>query len=372
MTTYFFAGGGTGGHLYPGLAIAECLRELSSGPVTCHFLASDRAIDRQILTTEGAMFTPLAAKPFSLRPRGLVRFVRNWAPSLREARGMIREAQKRGPVQMVAMGGFVAAPAVQAARVEGVPITLVNLDAHPGKANRWIAKYARDIFTSVPLTGLPRWKPVPPIVRKVAKLSLSREQCRRELGLRLDQPVLMITGGSQGAGSINRLMMALAKEAPQALAGWQVLHQAGGPKEGASDDVPSLMAAYKQAGISAAVVDFTRQMGLWWGSSDLAISRAGAGAVAEAWANKVPTVFMPYPYHKDQHQKANAQSLVEAGSCVCVEDAVEPAANMRGAGSLVIRLLTTPDALEKLKRLGESLPPADGAEQVARKLVLNV
>lgn len=370
MTTYLFAGGGTGGHLYPGLAIAECIADLtkSSGQsATFHYLASDRPIDQQILTAEGVMFTPLSAKPFSLRPRGFIRFARNWAPSLRLTRQIIRDARAKGEVKMIAMGGFVAAPAVQAARVEKVPITLVNLDAHPGKANRWIAKHAASIFTSVLLPEHPSWATVPPIVRKVARPVLTQAQCRRELGLRADMPVLMITGGSQGAGSINRLMMALLGQSPQALAGWQVLHQAG-----AKEDSASLVAAYKAARVSAAVVEFTKQIGLWWGSSDLAISRAGAGAVAEAWANRVPTVFLPYPFHKDQHQKANAQSLVTAEACVCVDDLVEPASNLRSAGSLITRLLTTPDMLEGLKRAASTLPPADGAEQVARKLVLNV
>src|SRR5688572_13743999 len=131
-TTFIFAGGGTGGHLFPGLAIAEALEAGAGGAGgaphrrSALFLCSSRPLDARILSAADQPFQALPARPFSIRPRGLVRFLSAWAPTVRQTRAAIGAARADGrAVHLVAMGGFVAAPAVQAARVERVPITLV-------------------------------------------------------------------------------------------------------------------------------------------------------------------------------------------------------------------------------------------------------
>ena len=143
-----FAGGGTGGHIFPALAIAERL-DAASRRV---FICSDRAPDAEILRKERADFRVIPAKPFGVRPRALVMFLRSWGPSVRAARAIIRQSRAGGAeATVVAMGGFVAAPVAQAARAEGVPVLLVNMDAVPGKANRWIARRAARVVTSAPV-----------------------------------------------------------------------------------------------------------------------------------------------------------------------------------------------------------------------------
>jgi UDP-N-acetylglucosamine--N-acetylmuramyl-(pentapeptide) pyrophosphoryl-undecaprenol N-acetylglucosamine transferase len=198
------------------------------------FLCSDREIDRKVLEPEGVAFKALPAKPIAMGVRKMWRFISSWPGSVRATRAAVREARAHGPVHMVAMGGFVAAPAVQGARAEGVPITLVNLDAAPGKANRWIAKRIGNevAFTTVADAAHPKWTLVAPIVRSEATATRDKAACRRELGLDADKPVLMITGGSQGATSINLLMTALVKEHAGVFKarGWQVLHQTGRTK----------------------------------------------------------------------------------------------------------------------------------------------
>src|SRR5262249_25466138 len=118
--TFIFAGGGTGGHLYPGLAIAREIARVSGGSVRSIFLCSDRPLDGQILSKESVEFVCLEARPFSVRLRGLMAFMRTWGKAVRESRKIIRRAglEGKGSVHVVAMGGFVAAPVVQAARVE--------------------------------------------------------------------------------------------------------------------------------------------------------------------------------------------------------------------------------------------------------------
>src|SRR5690606_34808033 len=148
-------------------------------------------------------------------------------------------------------------------------------------------------------------------------------QAREALGLAPDQPVLLVTAGSQGAATINRMMMALVKH-PQgraALADWQVYHLSGAREREAVER------AYAEAGVAARVEPFCQRMGLAWRSAELAISRAGAGSVAEVLANAVPTIFMPYPYHKDQHQRLNALPLADAGGAVLVQDHIDAEAN---------------------------------------------
>jgi UDP-N-acetylglucosamine--N-acetylmuramyl-(pentapeptide) pyrophosphoryl-undecaprenol N-acetylglucosamine transferase len=364
---FVFAGGGTGGHLFPGLAIAEEILKRKPG-ARCVFLCSDRAIDAQILGAarlEGRAveFRALPAKPVSLRPKGLLAFARSWGPSVRATRALIRTAG--GPVNIISMGGFVAAPAVQGARAEKAAVTLVNLDAVPGKANRWIARRAARIFTAVPPSrkwGAKPWVEVPPIVRQAALAGRPASDCRLGLGLDPAMRTLLVTGASQGAGSINQMMAAFVKADASRLAEWQVIHQTG--REG----VEEMRAAYAGAGIPARVEPFFETMGLAWGAADLAVSRAGAGSVAEAWANRIPTIFMPYPYHKDQHQRFNALPLERAGGALVVTDHIEPGANLSAAGAELAACLANADRRKAMRAALVGLGPADGAARVAAAL----
>lgn len=354
---YLFAGGGTGGHIFPALAIAEQLR--ATGPARCLFLCSDRPLDAQILSREHAHYRVIPAKPFGVRPRALLRFLRSWGPSIREARRAIAERRRAGEdVRVIAMGGFVAAPVVQAARAEKAPILLVNMDAVPGKANRWIAKHAQRIVTSAPVESEP-WERIPPIVRAAATASSDPGACRAELGVDPRSLTLLVTGASQGARSINALLIELVRSHRPVFDGWQVIHQTGAHEDEA------VRAAYATAGIPALVRPFFDGMGLVWGAADLAVSRAGAGSVAEAWANGVPTLFLPYPYHKDQHQRANALPLEQAGAGIIAEDKIDPALNAAGAGSVLLELLASPERRAALRKGLADLGPADGAARVA-------
>lgn len=379
-----FAGGGTGGHLFPALAIAEELHKQSGGRASCVFLCSDRPLDARILSAEGVEFVPSPAKPIVASIRGVTRFLGSWGPSLREARALIRRLHAgESPPIVVAMGGFVAAPAAQAARAERAPLVLVNLDAVPGKANRWIARRADRVFSSIavqPECG-PKsahdWQVVPPIVRSGALAPADPATCRRALGIDPDRPTLMITGGSQGASSINALLAAMltSERTRTAFTGWQVLHQSGPTKQG--DTSNELARAYAQAGVRCVVREFVGgstpeargEMARWWGAADLAIARAGANTVAEAWANRVPTVFLPYPYHRDQHQRVNARALVGTGGCWLCTDHIDPDSNLAEAGERIASLLRGPDELMRARGALRELPEADGAARLAAVLL---
>ena len=373
--TFVFVGGGTGGHIYPGLAIGEQLDAIAGAASVRHVhVCSDRAVDRAVLEPEGVEFAALDARPLGLRPRALLKFLTSWGRSIRKARKLYRalRADAAGaPVRVVALGGFVAAPCVQAARAEGLDITLVNLDAQPGKANRWIARHAARAITALPTVApfARSWEVVPPIVRASAKGG-DREQCRQSVGADSGQRVLMITGGSLGAESINNAMIQMLPAlAPVFRDGhWRVLHQCGGGID-AQRTADELARVYDQQGVPAMVTPRVRQLGDWWGAADLAISRAGAGSVGEAWANQTPTIFLPYPYHRDEHQRLNAQRLVSVGGAAVERDRIDPGVNALALTTMLVEILQDDDRRAQMRRALATLGPADGASRVARALL---
>lgn len=375
MPTFLFAGGGTGGHLYPGLAIAEELRARAP-EARCLFVCSDRPLDAKILSAAGVEFVPAPAKPFGVLPRALLRFARSWGPSVRLGRRLIADVRGMGfpahvpsshglesPCHIVAMGGFVAAPIAQAARAEKAPLTLVNLDAVPGKANSWIARHADRVLAVAGSRGYPDWESIRPIVRAGAVAQRSAAECRTALGLEAGRRALFVTGGSQGADSINALMTALVGARPEIFSGWQVLHQSGEKSE------REVQAAYDAAGVPARVMAFCSDMGLAWGAADLSLGRCGAGAVAEVWANSVPAVFLPYPYHRDEHQRLNAEPLARAGGAKIVTDRIRPDLNLEPVGRILAELLLEPERLVLMRQALRALGPADGAAAVASRLL---
>ena len=361
-----FAGGGSGGHIYPNLAILDALREIAPERALARFVVSERAIDASICQRAGVEFTAIAARPFTLGPMRAPGMVMGWTKSVSAARGVLRDAiahaGSRDRVHVVSTGGFVSAPVARAARVMRVGLTLVNLDASIGLASRLCALWARDQLSPYPLGS--GWVKIAPIVRSSAVARDSAEICREALGLDPGLPTLLVIGGSQGANSLNALMELLAREHGSRLrgsgGGWQVVHASGQASNDGLED------AYRGCGVRAVVREFLDDPSLAWGSATLALSRAGAGCVGEAWANRTPCVFAPYPHHRDDHQALNAAPLVEAGSAIVVEDRVEAEANLAGLGESLLGLMADPGKIRRMRRDAESLGEADGAQRVAR------
>lgn len=285
---------------------------------------------------------------------------------IRRSRGSTRKGEG-ARVVMASMGGFVAAPCVQAARAERVPVVMVNLDAVPGKANRWIGRRADRVLSAVAVAGR-NWEVVGPIVRREAVNRETPEACRLVLGLDPWRKTLLVTGGSQGATSVNEFLAAFARAhaggGGGVLAEWQVLHQAG------KDGCASVEAAYREIGVRASVREFVNPMAPAWGAATLAIARCGAGTVAEIWANRVPSLLLPYPFHRDDHQRVNARALEAAGVAIVRTDHVDAGANLRDAGEVLAGLLREPTRIEAMRAKGVALGPADGAGEAARAVLV--
>lgn len=355
------AGGGSGGHISPGLAVAERLVELDPN-VKVIFACSQRAIDARMLTAAGAEFVALPAAPLSWRPLGLLRFLRGFRAAKRLAAALICG---RGVSDIITMGGFVAAPVVVAANSCKVPVMLVNLDSPPGKANRWMARRCQRIVSAIPVDDPPGFahEVVGVPIRRSVLAPGDQRFCRRALGLDESKFTLLVTGASQGSRSVNQLVTMLAQRQTDSFRGWQVHHLAG-----AGED-EEVRAAYAAAGVDARVEPFTDRMGLAWGAADLAVSRAGANSVAEIQANAVPTLFLPYPWHKDRHQFRNAQPLIDAGAAMIVTDHVDDAANLEDGGHALLALMTDADRRAKMIAAARRSRPDDAALAIA-KLVL--
>lgn len=361
--TIIFAGGGTGGHIFPSLAIARAL-EYSDERNRCVFVCSQRAIDAEILNQENRSFVAIPAQPFSVQPRAISRLCRSWGACVRASRRLIQQERlDERDVAVVAMGGFVAPSVAQGAHAERAPVTLVNLDSAPGRANRWISKRAQNVLTTCAIDNQPAWIKIRPIVRDSAQAPCEAHDCRARLGLATNIPTLVVVGGSLGARTINKVMEHLLTTQPELFDGWQVFHQAG------KADAARLIAAYKKAGVPARVVAFHSLMGEVWGAADLAIARAGAGTVAELQANAVPSVLLPYPFHKDEHQRQNAQPIAEANGGVIVTDLANAQTTSLELAPTLQRLLRDDAAREQMRNNLRSLGAATGAQDVADRLL---
>lgn len=361
-TTILFAGGGTGGHLFPAIAIAERLRALQPD-VDIHFACSKRRIDRKILDEAGWPATPLSVIGMPASVWGWPGFLAGYAAARLEAMNLLRRLRVSA---VASMGGFVSGPVVVTARLRRVPVLLLNLDAVPGKANRLLARRCRDVFSVYPTEGLGAYQAIGMPLRSAAIGPRDRAAARAELGFVPEKPLLLITGASQGAQSVNQAMISLTRREAftERLRNWQILHLTG------SGNTADVEQAYLSRHLDATILPFTDKMGLAWSAADLAISRAGAGSVAEIVANRTPTIFLPYPYHKDQHQQRNAGPLADAGGAIVLEDRINPALNAEQLLEALLPLCDQPERLDAMRQALAKLDRGNSADQLAERLVM--
>ena len=317
------AGGGTGGHLVPALAVARALAA-TEGPDSVELVGARRGLDAELLAGAGV--------PTTLLPgRGIARRVdvRSLAANVGAVLGLVAAVlaalvvvARRRPAVVVAMGGYACLPTACAAALLRVPVVLVNVDAVPGAANRLVGRFARAAavaFEGTPLaravvTGAPVRDD---IVRAAAPDVGARRAARLSLGLPEDRVVVAAIGGSLGARRINEAVMALARRwaARPDVAIFHVV--------GRRDAAWAARAAGGDAGAGAlryVQVPYEQQMALFYQCADVVVARAGANTVAELAVVGVPAILVPLPGAPDDHQSANARVLEAAGAAVVVPD----------------------------------------------------
>ncbi len=359
---FFFAGGGTGGHLYPGLAVAGEVQRLRPD-ATIVFACSSRDIDRRILDPLDYAVVPQPVRPMPRGLRGWGSFLLAWRRSALLAADMVRDLR---PQAVLGLGGYAAAPLVRRASAKGIRAGMLNPDAVPGIANRLLARHTDAIFAQFASTadafparcrGKVRHTGCP--VRREL-LGASRDEALKHFDLDGARRTLLVFGASLGAASINMAVAALAGEMERFADSWQVLHVTGQSK------IDSVTAP--GARLRVRTVDYCHRMDLAYAAADLALCRSGASTIAELTATGTPAVLMPYPHHRDRQQYLNAQQLVQAGAALVVDDRIEPAANVAQLRGTLLALMDDPARLAALHAAARAQPGQAAAGEIANWL----
>lgn len=308
------AGGGTGGHLFPGLAVIEELRRRVPS-LEVRFVGTERGIEARILPERGEMLdvlevTPLKGQGFAKRFSSLARI----PVAMRAASSLIRSFE---PDLVLGVGGYASGPVLLAASLVGVPTAILEQNAHVGLTNRLLARFVDRAYITFDATAS---------VFGSDKTRLTGNPVRREFveharraladpeGFEARARTILVLGGSQGARKLNEdVPKALAKAGAGRL-GLRVVHQTGVSMR---DEVE---AHYRALGIRAEVVTFIDEIARAFSTSALVIARAGATTLAELCAIGRPSILVPFPYAADDHQAKNAEALAEQGAAVCVRE----------------------------------------------------
>ncbi|OSM07060.1 undecaprenyldiphospho-muramoylpentapeptide beta-N-acetylglucosaminyltransferase [Magnetofaba australis] len=301
------AGGGTGGHLYPAIAVAEAWQAAGFGDKQqILFMGASRGIEARVIPEQGYALALIDVG--QLKGGGITRKLKTLLglpAAVWRARKVLKQFK---PDVALGVGGYASAPAMAAAWLLGIPCALHEQNARPGLTNRRLAKLAKHVFISfaqahyafdgqrVTLTGNP--------VRAALTAAPSDypQQFSAQRPLRL-----LITGGSQGAAIFSEVVPAAAIALAQEGAALQIRQQVRGMEPA------ELQARYAAAGIAAECLPFIDDMARAYAEADLVIARAGATTVAELALCGKPALLVPYPYAADDHQAANAEALTEAG-----------------------------------------------------------
>lgn len=297
--------GGTGGHLFPAIALAEELQErdpelevmfIGGKLSTTPWFARDRFSFREIS----------CATVTSYRPASLCRSALAVAKGIRESLGHIRQFQ---PDVAVSFGSYYAFPAAVAVRLARIPLILQAGDAVPGKAIRLLSPLAYCTALQFPEAAKHIYGETE-VVKMPMKhhKRVSASEARAHYGLGIHEPTLLVFGGSQGAEALNQLMVAAAEYLPKEL---QIIHLTG-----AAERVEEVLKAYRNRGLRAHVKPFETAMHLAWCAADLAVCRAGAATIAEMRHFECPAILVPYPYAADRHQDFNADAMVRWGAAI--------------------------------------------------------
>ncbi|MEA5072637.1 MAG: undecaprenyldiphospho-muramoylpentapeptide beta-N-acetylglucosaminyltransferase [Eubacterium aggregans] len=318
MKKILIAAGGTGGHIYPGLAIADQLKEkLPDSHIT--FVGSYVGMEKDIIPKYGYPMTFIRARGFerelSLETLAAVKGIFD---SIRDSKKLLGSEK---PDLVIGTGGFTCGMLVKEAAKMGIPTLIHEQNAYPGRSNRMLAKVvdrigisfneARDYFPEdkVFFAGNP--------VRGVFK-TIDRGEMRKALHLGEDKRMVLAVGGSQGAESINRAMVELVGKDTESD---RVFYHLTGKEQ-----YDAVCQDYAKAGIAIdgerlRVSPFSTEMQVLIGASDLVISRSGAMSIAELAASGTPSILIPYPMAAGDHQRVNAQAIVDLGGGIMIPDA---------------------------------------------------
>lgn len=351
-------GGGTGGHVFPALAVAEALRHLDP-ELPLHYVGTSDRFEGQAVPAAGLPFHPIRSAGLSGGPWGALKALALATWGSLQAVVLLRRLRPRA---VLATGGFVCAPVLVAARLLGIPYALAEQNVVPGKVNRWFARQAA--FVALSFRASEARFPAGTRCRLLGNplrqqvLLADGPAWRARQGLGPEALVLVASGGSQGAASINE---GLARALPTLMEAVPSLHVwwATGAKE-AEARGQEAQAWAGRVRVGAFFDDLPQAMA----GADLVVGRAGATSLAELTALGRPAVLVPYP-HAGAHQAANAAVAWEQGAVVVVEDAQ---AREGGLGPVLVDLLHDPERLRRMAMAAKALGLPEAARDLAQAL----
>lgn len=342
--------GGTGGHIFPGLAVADSLRSRgiavrwlgARGGMECHKVPG-AGIALELVDISG------------LRGKGVVRWLVTPWKLMRAVFQAFRLMGVHRPGCAISFGGYAAGPGGLAARMKGIPLLVHEQNRIPGLTNRVLARLAARVLQAFPGTWAQQFQAETcgnPVRHTVTALQVpSTRMAEREGAVRL-----LVTGGSQGARALNQVVPgAIARL--QSSPGLEIRHQAG---KGRADEAAR---AYRGAGLVAEVTEFIEDMAAAYGWADLVVCRAGALTVSELATAGVAAVLVPFPHAVDDHQTRNAEFLVEAGGAVLLPEIRLNAATL---AATLDPLVTNREKLVAMAENARSVAVPDSADRVAR------
>jgi UDP-N-acetylglucosamine--N-acetylmuramyl-(pentapeptide) pyrophosphoryl-undecaprenol N-acetylglucosamine transferase len=344
------AGGGTGGHVIPALAIAQQLKQQFGAEVL--FIGTARGIETRLVPQAGFALELIqvgALKNVSLVTRAKTLF--NLPRAIAACSRMLTDFD---PEVVIGVGGYASGPAMAAAIRRRLPTLAFEPNVVPGFANRMIARWVSAAavhfqetcryFPNCRVTGVPV---------RAAFFSISPKADSSDVGA---PPTLLVFGGSQGAHAINQAMIESLPGLHGKIPGIHIIHQTG------QRDYDQVLAAYRQSGISAEVHKFIDDMPGTFGRADLLVCRSGASTVAEITAAGKPAIFVPFPAAADDHQNVNARALERAGAAVVVEESNLGAAYLV---ETIAALLGDPVRLRSMSVAARSLAHPKAVEEIA-------
>jgi UDP-N-acetylglucosamine--N-acetylmuramyl-(pentapeptide) pyrophosphoryl-undecaprenol N-acetylglucosamine transferase len=366
VSRVLFAGGGTGGHLYPAIALASAVKEERPG-TEVHFVGALRGVEARVLPNEKHPHTLLPFEPLRRS-----RVWENWKllpAMMRSGLGLRRLFGEFRPTVVVGTGGYASAPACAFALLRGVPIALQEQNSFPGLTTKVMSRWARQVHLGFP-EARRHLKPGPrtevtalgnPI--RPPDLSLDRAACRAAFGLRADSTVVLVVGGSQGSRAVNEALLASLADAGVGVGAGTEILWATGPNH--YESIRSRLAQMPGTDWVKPVA-YINEMNKALRATDVAVSRAGAMATAELLAWGIPALLIPLPTAAADHQTHNARALSEAGAAIMIlEKEMTPAALWQQLDRLTrdteLRLTMAAAARERAR--------PNAARDIARKIV---
>ena len=355
------SGGGTGGHIFPAIAIANALRE-AEPDIRILFIGANGRMEMEKVPEAGYEITGLPisglVKKVSFSTLMLpFRIIR----SLIKARSVIR---RFNPAVVVGVGGYASGPALWAAQKMGISTVIQEQNAFPGKTNRLLAKKVSAVCTAhgnmgryfpeekIHLTGNP-------VRKSVVSTEGLRDEAIAFFNLSRDKKTILFVGGSQGAGSINRVLSEQIRQLTDT--GLQVIWQTGRHFD---------VSAYTEAGNlpqHISINAFINRMELAYAAADLVVSRAGAIAIAEICLAGLPAIYVPFPYAADDHQVKNAREMEENGAAIMIkDDEIET-----GLIPLTLSTINNTEKLAAMHQQAGRLAKADADKAIAN-IILNL